>query len=57
MSTIPRSSNRPHPALRGPRIAGVPAPVYLVSAAVVLVAALTDHLPTSSLLAGFAMTL
>lgn len=66
MTTIPRSSEpaldptpastRAHPVLRGPRIAGLPAPVYLVFAAVVLVAALTDKLPTS-LLAGFAVTM
>lgn len=45
-----------HPLLRGPRIAGVPPAVYLLLAAVVLVAALTDHLPTS-MLSGFAVTM
>jgi Na+/citrate or Na+/malate symporter len=46
----------PHPIMRGPRIAGVPVAVYLVLAAVVLVAALTDHLPVS-MLSGFAVTM
>lgn len=43
-------------ALRGPRLSGLPPLVYLIGAAVVLAAALTDNLPTS-LLSGFAVTM
>lgn len=42
--------------LRGPHIAGLPPLVHLIGAAVLLAAALTDHLPTS-LLSGFAVTM
>jgi malate:Na+ symporter len=66
MSAIPRTSEptldptaesgAAHPIMGGPRIAGVPVAVYLVLAAVVLAAALTDHLPTS-MLSGFAVTM
>jgi malate:Na+ symporter len=53
MSTIPDTAP---PTTREPRIAGLPVLVYLVAAAVVLVAALTGSLP-SSLLSGFAVTM
>jgi Na+/citrate or Na+/malate symporter len=64
MSTIPDatvSAPTPPPTeaprlLRGPRIAGLPVLVYLVAAAVVLVASLTGTLP-SSMLSGFAVTM
>jgi Na+/citrate or Na+/malate symporter len=53
MSTIPDTAP---PTTREPRIAGLPVLVYLVAAAVVLIAALTGSLP-SSLLSGFAVTM
>lgn len=42
--------------LRGPRLAGLPPLLFLCAAAIVLIAALTDNLP-SSLLSGFAITM
>ncbi|MER5388191.1 2-hydroxycarboxylate transporter family protein [Saccharopolyspora sp. NPDC002686] len=42
--------------LRGPRLAGLPAAVFLIGAGVVLAAALTGNLP-NSLLSGFAVTM
>lgn len=42
--------------LRGPELAGLPPAVWVVGAAVLLTAALTDHLPTS-MLSGFAITM
>jgi malate:Na+ symporter len=53
MSTIPDTAT---PTTHEPRIAGLTILVYLVSAAIVLVAALTGSLP-SSLLSGFAVTM
>ncbi|MEB3370468.1 2-hydroxycarboxylate transporter family protein [Saccharopolyspora mangrovi] len=50
------TTNRPPLLLRGPELAGLPPAVWLVGAAVLLAAALTDHLPTS-LLSGFAITM
>ncbi|WP_406691246.1 2-hydroxycarboxylate transporter family protein [Saccharopolyspora sp. ID03-671] len=63
MSTIPSSEPQSRPIsaptpvlLRGPELAGLPPLVHLAGAAILLAAALTDHLPTS-LLSGFAVTM
>ena len=56
--TISEDENYPRTPvlLRGTEMAGLPPLVYLAGAAVLLAAALTDHLPTS-LLSGFAITM